>query len=173
MVTCANCGKKVNEAEAYPVIFKRDKAGQDWICEECYSDDVNSCIATAVIVEGGEKVNFARIGNYAYECDYDEYEDLIEEYGKRLKWCSTDSWRGFFTGQPDSLVKVLDSWFGIDGHWGSPEVGKFHRKFEIEEDLPEFVMLVTFPRTSNVCACAIEVWVEKEHIEDFRRWLES
>lgn len=170
MITCAYCEKKIKREDAYPIEFKKGRLR--WLCEGCYSDDFAEPIAIVVIYENGERINKGIIGNYNYYAEDWSHEDLISEYGHKLLWKSTDSWRGYYQGKLRGFTCVIDSWFGsVDGYFPDEDVENFHRKIEIEQDYPEFLMVVAFPRTSNVCSCGIEVWVEKGKKREFERWL--
>jgi hypothetical protein len=150
--------------------------GQKWLCYACYESDETEGSSLVIYDWRGEKFKY-QIGGYAlYHFEDDQPEgDLYEValgIAKSMTWHSTDAWRGYnATKKPESWVRVIDGWFGIDGHNLIDDLGKFHQKLEIEQTLPECPMITVFPRGSNVCACNIEVYVPEISLALFKKWI--
>jgi hypothetical protein len=155
-----------------------DKAKEGWICGPCLEYEEAEPKAV-VILHADEKFIF-HIGQYAIvetgddEIPRDLFEEVVKPYAMSLSWKPTDAWRGAYIGRfKDGWAKVIDDWFGtIDGHnCDRGDLGKFYDLYEVRKDVPEFPLLVSFPRTSNVCACGIECFTRAEDIAKFKSWL--
>lgn len=150
-----------------------------WLCSWCMEQE-HEYGNRIVYCEDGERSQFL-IGEYIIQ-DLDDsnisgyiFDNVILPYAQGLTYHHTDAWRGHYDGTAfnSSWTKVLDGWFGtIDGHnVGDNDLGKFHEQFQVNQSLPDCPMLVAFPRTSNICACGIEVYVPKPKVGVFEEWL--
>ena len=67
---------------------------------------------------------------------------------------------------------MIDGWFcGVDGHMSNNDIERFHQRWEVEKDYPEFEMVAVFPRTSNVLTCGLEVFVHTEDLWKYAQWI--
>jgi len=163
-----------------------DKTKQGWMCGPCveYEEAEPRCVVVLYGEHGEdpddyEKFQF-KIGEYAIietgddEIPCDLFEKIIKPYAQSLNWHPSDPWRGHYADNwGDGWVKVIDDWFStIDGHnCNSGDLGKFYKLYERQKQIPNFSMMVCFPRTSNVCACGISVFVPKIFLESFKKWI--
>jgi hypothetical protein len=155
-----------------------DKTEEGWICGPCLEYEESEPKAV-VVLHAEDKFTF-RIGEHAIVETGDDgiseelFDEVIRPYAIGLSWMPTDAWRGAYIGKfKDGWTKVIDDWFGtIDGHnCDRGDLGKFYELYEVRKEVPEFLLLVCFPRTSNVCACGIECFARKEDVARFKVWL--
>lgn len=176
---CVSCGKFFDfEAFGFFGEVANEYEGKP-ICDTCRADDFNEPLASVVLASDNEKYT-GRIGYYGVEVeDFSGYgsgthfDNLVRDFANLLKWHASGAWRGSYQGEaPTGWERVIDSWFGsVDGHFPETAVKKFHDKWEVEQDLPDFEIFVAFPRTSNVCSTGIEVYVPTGRETDFNKWL--
>jgi hypothetical protein len=144
------------------------------LCDDCYSGDSDDAnVVTYYDSYGG--VATSHVGTYAVHGEFDESElPELFEYARSLTWCGV-GWRGSYNGKaPDGWANVIDDWFGtIDGYNIDGDLEKLRAKVEDEGDHPDFPMIIAFPRTSNVCACGIEVYVKEKDKAKFKTWIEN
>jgi hypothetical protein len=171
-------GRFVDPGDDYITAIEDSKAG--WYCWPCIEYDEAEPRATVVLYADDIVYRFL-VGEYAiFETGDDEvpgdlFEQVIRPYAKKLAWHPTDPWRGYFESSFNTVwTKVIDDWFcPQDGHnIGANDLGKFHKLYEVEKPRPDCTLLVCFPRTSNLFACGIEVYVPVWAVPIFKRWLE-
>ena len=190
---CICCGattaQVLEQYDKYAVIEGQylDKGGErvtaiekeGWICWPCLEMEEVEPKATVFLHANDERYGF-RVGSYAIietgddEVPGDLFEKVIRPYAERLNWHPSDPWRGAYIGSINSgWQKVIDDWFGtMDGHnIGDNDLGKFYEKYEKQKEVPDFSMLVCFPRTSNCCSCGIEVYTPEVFVDSFKEWI--
>ena len=161
-----------------------DKEG--WMCGACLEYE-EAEPAAVVILHGAHGENpddyhkhIFKIGSHVIintsddEMQGDLFEEVVKPYVLNLNWHPIAPWRGHYAGKPkDIWVEVIDDWFGtVDGHnCDRGDLGRFYKLYEQQKQMPGFPMMVCFPRTSNVCACGISVFVPRDFLESFKRWL--
>ncbi len=164
--------------------INEDKQG--WMCGPCieYEEAEPNCVVVLYGEHGEDSDDYQRytfrIGSHAIiEVDDDEipgdlFEQVIRPYAQQMEWHPSDPWRGHYASNFEhSWIKVIDDWFGtVDGHnCDRGDQGKFYELYGQQKQIPSFPMMVCFPRTSNVCACGISVFVPKLSLADFKSWL--
>lgn len=180
-------GRYVEQGEWLDVSGDRyvaiDASRQGWMCWPCLEMEEmepQAVLLLYVSEDAGECWQYKfRIGSHVITEDEeglagDMFESVVRAYAQKLSWRYRDAWRGAYIGDFDGeWVKVIDDWFGtIDGHnCDRGDLGKFYDAHEVTKKPVDFPMLVAFPRTSNVCSCGIEVYVKKEDVNLFKRWL--
>jgi hypothetical protein len=173
---CICCERELDEREQeFSNIVEIGEHEGEVICEACYYDDQSSPDVNVILCEGDERHKYG-------VCSYSitDYEDSLDwrgpvgKYIESLGWHSTDPWRGYYAGgAPEGWVRVINDWFGIDGHNVRGDLGLFHERWEEEQNNPPFDTIVAFPRGSNVCACYIEVYIPEGREEEWRQWLDG
>jgi len=167
----------IDDGDDFITAIDKSKAG--WYCYPCLEYDLVEPKATVTLYSAQQDYHFI-IGEYLVEEQGDEqlsgelFEQVIRPYAQQLIWHSTDPWRGYYGANFNTTwTKVIDSWFcPLDGHnIGDNDLGKFHELYETQKVIPDCNLLVAFPRTSNVFACGIEVYVPNAFIDTFKQWL--
>jgi hypothetical protein len=160
--------------------FDPDTEGQwsdvvnDYICESCYEQDVNSASTLFIVSPEGAKKFI--IGDYVR---FNEYGDPLWGEDAELiasrEWRSTDGWRGYQHTTLNGWTEVLDGW--TTGDWDDA-VGRRKRDFNqwVEEliggtsDCP-FTVAVLVEPTSNVFSTGVSVLVKDRDRDDFITYL--
>lgn len=167
---CVSCENPIEDLDnAYQVERGSDKGKQ--ICESCYSDDSSDAIATVVSCEHGKR-NTHYLGSYTISAE-GFLDEIVQEYSDSLEWKATDGWRGYFEGKtPNGWIKVLDTWFcGFDGTNVEGLTERFHELWQEQNETPDFPMLVSFLRTSNVFSTGLDIYIPAWAEDDFKAWI--
>jgi hypothetical protein len=171
---CTCCGEPFDYENLGFTAEIGDDAGKP-VCENCWSDDGSDPVATIIWNSQGDRDEFW-LGNYSLHGEWDEsMRPEVWEYARLVNWQGSGGYRGSYQGKAIAgWVNVIDDWFGtIDGANVEDDLAKFHKKWQEQKETPEFDMIVAFPRTSNVCACGIEVYVREADVDQFKNWLDS
>ena len=104
--------------------------------------------------------------------EYDDEVELLDRYAKSIEW-SGRGYRGAYEGNiNDNMIRVIDSWFGMGGYNINGDLEAIRLRVEEARDFPNFLMLMCFTRTSNVCSTGVEVYIKKDDKLNYKKWLE-
>lgn len=191
---CVCCEQVFNELEADNElsIIKFGKEEGGLICYDCESDDFREAPANVVLYKDNKKLLSMIVAYYNFRItdneadliadasdswdlsgDYSKEIELLESYAKSVDWKSSSAWRGHYEGNIDNeMIRVIDSWFGMGGHNINGDLEAIRLNLEDRKVYPDFLMLMCFLRTSNVCSTGVEVYIKKKDEKEYRRWLE-
>jgi len=158
--TCINCGVALVN-------------GRRSLCPDCEAEDLETPSAILMATKNRRLYSRIHFGNYI-EMDMLNGNPISRGLlAFRPHWVPTDPWRGHYECPiPEGWARVIDGWFcGVDGHMSNNDIERFHQRWEVEKDYPEFEMVAVFPRTSNVLTCGLEVFVHTEDLWKYAQWI--
>jgi len=118
------------------------------VCDTCYDED--TCEPAATIYYGIDDEPHL-IGSCRNETDGDF----------RVKWHSTDPWRGYYECESDEYVEVFTDAI-LSGHESEEVLKKLYNKVLERFDQERISFARVFCRSSNVFMTSLEIWVKRD-----------
>ncbi len=147
---CAVCGELVGEY-SYTGDEGTSCAGKT-ICETCYDEDLAE--PEAKIYRGTDPDGDAEVQMIG-SCRNETGGDF------EVVWHSTDAWRGYYEMTSKKYVRVFSDTI-LSGDSSEKELKKLYDEILRQLGEAKIDTARCFPRTSNVFACGLEIWVEKK-----------
>ena len=152
---CALCGEPIVPREPGETPYFGDTGttyeGQPK-CDTCYDED--TCEPAATIYYGKDNEDLHLIGSCRNETEGDF----------RVKWHSTDPWRGYFECESSEYVEVFTDAI-LSGHESEEMLKKMYDRVLERFDEEDISFARVFCRSSNVFMTSLEIWVKRDFVQ--------
>jgi len=154
-LVCALCGEPIVPESPGDRPYTGDPGtayeGQP-ICDTCYDED--TCEPAATIYYGANHDEPHLIGSCRNETEGDF----------KVKWHSTDPWRGYFECESDEYVEIFTDAI-LSGHESEEMLKKLYDRVLQRFDEEDIGFARVFCRSSNVFMTSLELWVKKDFVQ--------
>lgn len=158
---CISCGEKAIDLHKRHIYLVEDApptTDKGWVCGGCIEQDESEPCATVIYGDRPEE-----------PCTVGDYHDTTDG-DFRVKWHSTDAWRGYYEVESDTYEKVHDDCI-LSGSRDAEELKDFDDKLREHCDKQGIRYARVFTRTSNVFSQGYDFFVHKEDVKEVKKWM--